>query len=60
LERTLKNDSQNTTLAVRPSAHSFMKLVLNNGEDKTLGGTNGAEQADKVYFCAFQTKNKCV
>jgi hypothetical protein len=35
-----------------------MKLVLNNGEDKTLGGTNGAEQTDKVYFCAFQTKNK--
>jgi hypothetical protein len=37
-----------------------MKLVLNNGGDKTLGGTNGAQQEDKVYFCAFQTKNKCV
>jgi len=34
--------------------------VLNNGEDKTLGGTNGDQQADKVYFCAFQTKNKIV
>jgi hypothetical protein len=37
-----------------------MKLVLNNGEDKTLGGTNGAQQADKVYFCTFQTKKKSV
>jgi hypothetical protein len=41
--------------------HTFlMKLLLNNGEDKTFGGANGAEQADKVYFCVFQTKNKRV